>query len=111
MTTQIRIYTINRGQLQQFAAEWREKVLPLRLALGFRVDGAWLVAASNQFVWLLSYDGPESWASQDAAYYASPRRRRIEPDPARLIARAEEYFVEVAIPPRGQAAESSHEGH
>jgi hypothetical protein len=94
MATQIRIYTINRGQLRQFAREWREKVQPLREYVGITVGGAWLVEETNQFVWLLSYDGPEDWESQDAAYYASPERKAMDPNPARLIARAKEFFAE-----------------
>ena len=97
MATQLRIYTINRGQLHQFAKEWREKIRPLRLELGFQVDGAWLLEETNQFVWLLTYEGPESWETKDSAYYASPDRRKMEPNPARLIARVEEYFVESAV--------------
>jgi hypothetical protein len=97
MVTQIRIYTINRGELHQFENEWRAKIRPLRLELGFQVDGAWLLEETNQFVWLLSYDGPESWEAKDAAYYASPTRQKMSPNPARLIARVEEYFAESAI--------------
>jgi hypothetical protein len=94
MTTQLRIYTINRGQLRQFAREWREKIRPLREHLGFTVGGSWLLEETNQFVWLLSYDGPEDWESKDRIYYASPERKSMDPNPARLIARAEEYFAE-----------------
>jgi hypothetical protein len=97
MTTQLRIYTINRGQLRQFAREWEEKIRPLRRELGFQVGGGWLLEATNQFVWLLSYDGPESWQTQDEAYYSSPIRLQMDPDPARLIARVEEYFVESVL--------------
>ena len=39
MTTQLRIYTINRGELEQFAREWREKVAPLREGHGYEIDG------------------------------------------------------------------------
>lgn len=100
MTKQVRIYTINRGQLQQFAREWREKILPLRQELGFAVSGAWRLEEASQFVWVLSYEGADSWEVRDAAYYASPQRRAMDPNPARLIARAEEYFAEeVTLPP------------
>ena len=98
MASQIRIYTINRGQLHQFAQEWREMIRPLRLELGFQIGGAWLVEETSQFVWLLSYDGPGNWETVDAAYYSSPKRLAMAPNPARLIARAEEYFVERALP-------------
>ena len=94
MTTQLRIYTINRGQLHQFAQEWKEKVLPLRVAHGFQIEAAWTVEATNQFVWVLSYQGDEDWPAKEAAYYASTERASIEPNPARLIARAEELEIE-----------------
>jgi hypothetical protein len=94
MTKQVRIYTINRGQLQQFAREWREKILPLRQELGFAVSGAWLLEETSQFVWVLSYEGPDAWEAKDVAYYTSPQRRAMDPDPARLIARVQEYFAE-----------------
>lgn len=97
MTTQLRIYTINKGKLRQFAQEWRENVYSLRLDFGYRIDGAWLVEENNQFVWQVSYAGPESWTSMEEAYYKSAARKAMEPNPARLIARAEEYFVESVL--------------
>jgi hypothetical protein len=94
MPVQLRIYTINRGALREFAQEWQAKIRPLRVTFGFQVLGAWTVEATNQFVWLLAYDGPESWQAKDTAYYQSEQRRTIVPDPARHIARIEYHFVE-----------------
>ena len=61
MPTQLRLYTINRGHLGHFAEEWKARVLPLRRAHGFEIERAWTIEASNQFAWVISYDGPESW--------------------------------------------------
>jgi hypothetical protein len=97
LSRQLRIYTINKGSLRQFAAEWKEQVYPLRLQHGYQIDGAWLIAENNQFVWQLSYDGPESWQAMEDAYYSSAARKAMEPNPARLIARVEEYFVEEVL--------------
>jgi hypothetical protein len=94
MPIQLRIYTINRAALQDFALEWEEKIKPLRLKLGFQILGAWTVKATNQFVWLLQLDGSMDWETQDQAYYHSDERRTMQPDPARYIARVEQYFVE-----------------
>jgi hypothetical protein len=94
MATQLRIYTINKGSLNQFAAEWRDMIAPLRQKLGFEIPGAWTNEATNQFVWLLRYDGPGAWEEQDNSYFASEERKAASPDPARLIARVEAYFVE-----------------
>jgi hypothetical protein len=93
-TTQLRLYTIQEGRLQEFVDGWTAGVLPLRLKHGFSVDGAWVVDEENRFVWLLSYPGSgEEWLARNDAYYASPERKAMEPDPARLIAVAEEWFV------------------
>lgn len=97
MPTQLRIYTINRGKLHQFAKEWREQVHPLRIEHGFQIAGAWKIEGTNQFAWLVSYNGPEDWDAKEAAYYASASRHALDPNPARLIARAEEYFVESVL--------------
>jgi len=94
---QLRIYTINRGALQQFAKEWNDLIRPLREKLGFKVHSAWAVASTNQFVWIMSYDGPHSWAEMDRAYFESDERRAMNPNPARNIARMEEYFMDDAM--------------
>jgi len=94
MAIQIRIYTINKGGLQQFAKEWSEKIRPLREKIGFRIPGAWTVASTNQFIWLMEYDDPDSWEARDKAYFDSAERRALDPDPGRLIARMEQNFME-----------------
>jgi len=97
MQAQLRIYTINRGALQTFTEEWKLNIHPLRVKIGFRVLSAWTVEATNQFIWLLAYDGPESWEAKDQAYFESDERQAMVPDPARLIARVEQYFVESVL--------------
>ena len=96
-TIQLRICTINRGALHEFATEWQAKIRPLRMKLGFQVLGAWTVEATNQFVWLLSHDGREDSETRDQAYYRLDERRAIQPDPARHIARVEHHFVESVL--------------
>ncbi len=93
MVTQLRIYTINKGKLDDFVKAWREGVYPLRQKFGFKIEGAWIVKERNEFVWITSYDGPEDWQTQDAAYYASPERAALNPDPAQFIAKAEHWFI------------------
>ena len=94
MTVQLRLYTINQACLRQFAEGWKANVLPLRTEHGFRVHDAWIIEETNQFVWLIGYEGSESWEAKESAYYASDKRKAMAPNPARLIARPEQYFVE-----------------
>src|SRR5512138_1810722 len=97
MKTQIRIYTLNRGMLDQFMKEWKEKIYPLRLVYGFSIPGAWAIRETNQFIWLLGYDGKGTWEQRDKDYYASPERKQIDPDPARHVARMQLHFVDTVV--------------
>ena len=94
MLVQLRVYTINRGVMDEWVEEWHEHIKPLRLKIGFEILGAWTVTETNQFLWVLSYDGPESWDSLDQAYHQSKERRAMEPDPARHITRMEHFFMD-----------------
>ena len=96
MPLQLRIYTINRGALDVFAEEWRRTIKPLREELGFDIPEAWTVPETNQFIWLMRYDGPASWESLDKVYFEHPDRRAMDPDPARHIARMQNFFVDKA---------------
>jgi hypothetical protein len=92
MQFQLREYAIEAGRLDEFVREWRELVLPLRLAMGFSVLGPWVERDANRFVWLLGYDGDIQAA--DEAYYTSAERRAMDPDPARLVAEIRRVLLE-----------------
>jgi hypothetical protein len=93
----LRIYTIRPGELDEWLREWREHVVPLRRSVGFEVLGAWVsegaAAEAATFTWLLGYDGPGDIDAANAAYYDSPERAAVEPDPARHIAEARQLRV------------------
>lgn len=85
---QLRRYTIKPGEMEDWLGEWDEKVRPLRARFGFQVVGSW-TGDGDQFVWIIRYDGPLKWEEADRAYYDSPERRVLSPDPARHIAASE----------------------
>jgi hypothetical protein len=80
---QLREYTIEEGRLDDFVREWREHVLPLRVAQAFSVLGPWVEREASRFVWIVGYDGDLEAANE--AYYESDERRAMQPDPARLV--------------------------
>ncbi len=97
MVTELRMFTINEGRLDDFVRAWLDGVYPLRLRKGYRIDGAWIIRERNTFVWLLSHDG-DDWDAQEKAYYASPERAAVTPDPAQHIARVEKWFLTPVVP-------------
>lgn len=105
MPSELRRYTINRGRLDDWVQAWRAGVYPLRLRMGFTVDGAWTIPERNEFVWILSYEGAD-WEERHRAYYESPERRALDPDPAQWIARAEHWVLTPVLPERVGAAAS-----
>ena len=98
------MYTIESGRLPQFVEEWRRLVVPLRRELGFEVVGAWQVPADDLFVWVVSYGGPGEFAAADRAYYDSPQRAAMSPNPARLIERAETRLMRSVDEPGDEPA-------
>jgi hypothetical protein len=81
---QLREYGIEEGRLDEFVREWRERVLPLRVSMGFSVLGPWIERDASRFVWIVGFDGDIEEAN--AAYYASDERQAMQPDPARFVA-------------------------
>ena len=98
MTRQLRIYTINKGHLDDFVKGWLEGVYPLHLEHGYRIERAGTIPERNEFVWEVTYDGDEDWDEKQAAYYGSPERAALQPDPAQWIAKTERWFVNSVLP-------------
>ena len=98
MPAQLRLYTINKGHMDDFVAAWSKGVYPLWLKHGFKIERAGVIQERNQFMWVLSHDDPVDWEAKEKAYYASPERKSLTPDPSQWIARAERYFISQVIP-------------
>lgn len=83
-TTELRIYTIREGHLDEFLAAWTAGVVPLRGRFGFSIQ-AWTVPHESTVVWLLAYHGDGTFEDAERAYYASPERAALDPDPAQFV--------------------------
>ena len=91
MQYQLRMYRVRAGELDEWIAEWRAHVLPLRREHGFDVIGPWVKRDENIFVWLIGHDDLGR-ANDD--YYASPERASLDPDPARHLADTQTWILE-----------------
>lgn len=94
---QLRLYTIDKGKLDDFANAWRAGVYPLRMKMGYQIPFAAKVPQTNQFIWFLTYEGPDAWEKKEAAYYGSDERKKLSPDPAQWIARPEQLIVQPVV--------------
>ncbi len=81
---QLRIYDITPDRMDEFVTLfWR--VAEIRRRHGFEVIGPWIDEEANQFVWIVGYDGPEGFEAAAQAYYESPERAALSPDPADFL--------------------------
>ena len=99
MAAQLRMYETKDGEPDACVQEWTRGVAPLRRTFGFTVAGAWTIPAEDRFVWILSLEGDrEAFEARDAAYYASPERQALRPDPARHLAVVEHGLLTSVLP-------------
>lgn len=96
-TVQLRTYTVRPERLDEWVARWRELVVPLRREFGFEIHGAWVDRDHSQHTWVVSYEGPETFAQRNAAYWASPQRESMGLDPSEYLIGEDVRTVEDAL--------------
>ena len=55
MISQIRIYTINKGEMDNFLKGFKEDVMALHQKIGVPIVGTWVNRSQNEFIWVRSY--------------------------------------------------------
>jgi hypothetical protein len=55
MISQIRIYTINKGEMDNFLKHFKEEIMGLHQEVGVPIVGTWVNRAQNEFIWVRSY--------------------------------------------------------
>lgn len=85
MEYQIRRYKIASGAMDEFVELFETQLVPLRTRFGFRVESSWTLDETHEFMWIVSHDGADGFGAADAAYYSSPDRDAVTPDPLDYI--------------------------
>jgi hypothetical protein len=55
MISQIRIYTINKGEMDNFLKHFKEDIVALHEKIGIPIVGTWVNRAQNEFIWIRNY--------------------------------------------------------
>ena len=56
MQAQIRIYTINKGELDTFIKHFKEETKPIHDKVGWSVVASWVNRPQNEFIWIRTYE-------------------------------------------------------
>ncbi|MEV8273809.1 hypothetical protein [Microbacterium sp. NPDC077184] len=74
-TVQLRRYTLVDGEYDAFLSWWNEWMPRVRTGAGFRIDFAYGLPETNEFVWAVSAEGDEdAFLERERTYMASPER-------------------------------------
>ncbi|ODT09391.1 MAG: hypothetical protein ABS61_13240 [Microbacterium sp. SCN 70-18] len=74
-TIQLRRYTLVDGEYDAFLSWWNEWMPRVRSEAGFRIDVAYGIPETNEFVWAVSAEGDqEAFLERERIYMASAAR-------------------------------------
>ena len=71
MISQLRIYTVNRGMMDQWLKLFTETIVPLQEKHGIKIDGMWVNEDDNQFIWVRSFVDAADMESKVASFRSS----------------------------------------
>ncbi|GGL15880.1 NIPSNAP family protein [Mangrovihabitans endophyticus] len=92
-TTQIRTYDVRPDRLEEWITKFHNLIVPLRHELGFHIDGSWIDYERSQHLWVMTYDGTQTFADANAAYWASPKRAALGIEPSDYLTAEESRTV------------------
>jgi len=103
MTTELRLYTVNRGMMDEWLAAFNKYIMPTSNKFGIKIHFGFVNRPQNEFIWCRSYDGPEVMD----AYMKSPDRAAYADITGRCIAKTEVRTVDLAL---GEVSVANKEG-
>jgi hypothetical protein len=99
MIAEVRIYTMNRGKLDEFVKLWNQKLAPIHARYGLKILGAWVNRPQNEFIWIRQFEDESDREAKTKLYMESPERRALGDAPQQLEAKIEVRIVEDVFAP------------
>ena len=99
MLAQIRLYTINKGEMDAFLKSFQEVVIPLHERVGLPILATWVNRSQNEFIWVRGFEDQEDRERKLKAFRESPEMADVHSRVADKIAKMEVREVESAFVP------------
>jgi hypothetical protein len=71
MISQIRIYTINKGEMDNFLTHFKEDIETLHQNIGVPIVGTWVNRPQNEFIWIRSYKDKAELEAKNKEFQAA----------------------------------------
>ena len=71
MLSQIRIYTINKGEMDAFLKHFKEEIMPVHERIGLPIVGTWVNRPQNEFIWVRTYKDKAELEAKNKEFQAA----------------------------------------
>jgi hypothetical protein len=68
MPAQVRIYTINRGEMEAFLKHFEANVIPLHERVGWPIVASWVNTEQNEFIWIRTHVDAQDLEAKTKAF-------------------------------------------
>ena len=97
MLAQIRLYTINKGEMDDFLKNFQQVVIPLHERVGLPILATWVNRSQNEFIWIRGFENPEDRERKLKAFRESPEMADVRSKVATKVAKMEVREVQGAF--------------
>jgi hypothetical protein len=77
MMAQIRIYTINRGEMDSFIKHFESETIPLHLEVGWPIVSTWINRTQNEFIWVRTHKDAADLEAKTKAFQEARAAKNI----------------------------------
>jgi len=78
MLSQIRIYTINKGEMDAFLKHFKEEIIPVHQRIGVPIVATWVNRPQNEFIWIRTYADKADIEAKGKAFQAEIAKSGIK---------------------------------
>jgi NIPSNAP len=78
MLAQIRIYTINRGEMDAFLKHFTEQTVPLHQQVGIPIVGMYVNRPQNEFIWVRTFADEQDRDTRIKAFQDAARAGGVQ---------------------------------
>ena len=96
MISQLRMYTVDRGMMDQWVKHFTEILVPMQEKHGIKIDGMWVSDDNAQFIWIRSFADAEDLKAKEAAFYSSSEWQAVIDHTRNYLARTVVQAMESA---------------
>ena len=78
MLAQVRIYTINRGEMDAFLKHFKEETMPLHEKAGIPIVSTWVNRPQNEFIWIRTFENEQDRDAKVKAFQDAARAGGVQ---------------------------------